>query len=198
MSINKYAFTEALEALGVAEVFVGDWTTVGGMESLGAIEGAITESISWRENRLEAPEHTGGVAHQVTVVPESVAFTAPVIAGAADLWPLISPTGSKDGFGYAPVNVITTGVYLVPRDQIPDTGISYNGTVWAPVTLPERTLFFPRAYLTHGDIGRPYDNGGKSIVPVTFHAMFYAAGPANKKIWVRDNPVAAGYTTFRL
>lgn len=198
MPIQKFSFTQALLALGVAEVFVGDWTVADGMESLGAIEGAIRENITWRKNALTAPEHTGGVEHQATVVPESVSFTAPVILGDPDVYAKISPTASKDGAPDSPTAVVTTGVLLVPRSEIPDAGISYNGTVWSPDTPFVNSLFFPRAYLMHGDIPRPYDNGGKAIVDVTVTAMFYAAGPAGKRVWVRGDPVTAGYTTFRL
>jgi hypothetical protein len=199
MPIQKYSFTQALQALGVAEIFTGDAFTADGMESLGAIEGAIREQITWRKNALTAPEHTGGLEHQATMVPESVQFVAPVILGDPDLIAKISPTGSGDGAEDSPTPVVTTSVLLIPRAEIPDAGISYDGTSYTPAGYtPQNWLFFPRAYLMHGEIPRPYDNGGKAIVDVTVTAMYYAAGPAGKRAWVRGDPVTAGYSTFRL
>lgn len=170
----------------------GNWT------SLGAKEGAITESIAWRTNELRAEEHTGGVPHQATVVLDNFTFAVPIIAGDEDLWSKIEPTGSKDGVSDNPVDVITTSVFLIPQSEIPEpAGLSYNGTLWTPAA-PKNSLFFPRAYVTHGDVSRPYDDGGKSVIEVTFHPMYYAAGPAGKRLYVRGDPVAAGYTDFRM
>jgi len=135
----------------------------------------------------------------VTFVPESVGFTFPLILGDPDVLATISPIGSKDGVPDGPTAPVTTGIFLIPRSEIPDAGLGYDGTAWSPVGAePENSLFFPRGYLMHGDIPRPYDNGGKAIVDVTATAMFYAAGPAGKRVWVRGDPVTAGYTTFRL
>lgn len=198
MTMTKYEFAAALRALGDAEVFVGDWTTASAMESLGAVEGAIRENITWTENKLTAPQHTGGVAHAITMVPNEVAFTVPIIAGDPDLWAKISPNGSSDGVADSPVAVTTTGVLLVPRSEIPDAGIACTGGVWTPDQPFVNSLFFPKAYAVPGEVPRPYDNGGKAIIEVTFHAMYYAAGPAGKRVWVRGDPYEAGYTTFIL
>lgn len=194
-------FNGTLTVGGVAFV-AGDTFTItmtsAGWVSLGAKQGAITENISWRLNELTAPEQTGGVPHQATVVLDAFTFTVPIIAGDANLWAKIEPTGSKDGVSDSPTDVITTSCFLVPQAEIVEPGgMSYNGTVWTPIA-PVNSLFFPRCYLTHGDISRPYDDGGKSIIDVTFHPMYYAAGPLGKKLYVRGDPVAAGYVDFRM
>lgn len=199
MGLSRFAFTEALRSLGNAEVFVGDFagTAPTNWTSLGAKEGTISESITWDENKLTAPEHTGGIAHEITFTLGDFSVTIPIIAGDPLLWAKIEPSGTKDGIPDTPIDAVTTSFFLIPRKELPATGnMTYNGTVWTP-TAPVNALFFPKAYVTHGDIGRPYENGGKSIVDVTFHPMFYALGPQNKRVYVRGDPVAAGYTTFR-
>jgi hypothetical protein len=74
---------------------------------------------------------------------------------------------------------------------------AFAGEGWVPAA-PVNALFFPRCSISHGDVGRPYDQLGKSIIPVTIQPMFYAAGPAGKQVYVRGDPVAQGYTTFKI
>jgi hypothetical protein len=172
---------------------------VGNWRSLGAKEGTVTETQSWGVNALTAPEHTGGVIHQATTTLENYGLTIPIIAGEDDLWAVINPTGSKDGVPDTPTEVVTTSMIVVPRDLIPEPGgLSYDGTSWSPAAPDNRFLFIPRVFMTPGDIGRPYENGGKSIVDVTVHPMWHAAGPSGKRLFVRGNPVANGYPDFRM
>jgi hypothetical protein len=170
----------------------GTWRT------LGAKEGAVTESKAWRLNELRAEEHTGGIPHQANAVLENYTVTIPIIAGDDDLWAIIEPTGSKDGVEDNPVDVVTTSFFMIPKSEIPEPGgLSYDGTVWTPKAPSNRALFMPRVYLTSGDIARPYENMGKSIVEVTIHPMYHAAGPAGKRLFVRGNPVTY-YPDFRM
>jgi hypothetical protein len=197
MTITRYAFTSALKSMGVAEVFTGDWTVAGGMTSLGAIQGAITENIAWLENALLAEEHTGEVPHEMTYRLGAVSVTVPLIIGDNSAWAKISPTGSKDAGSDSPIDAVTTGIFIIPRKEITASGIGFNGSVWTP-TAPVNSLFMPRGTLSYGEVPRPFEQGGKAIVPVTIRPMFYAAGPTDKKVFVRGDPFAAGYTTFRL
>jgi hypothetical protein len=195
-------FNGTLTAGGVAFV-AGDHFTItmtgGAWLSLGAKEGPITESGGYRLNELKAEELTGGIPHQATVVLEGYTITVPIIAGDDNLWAKISPLGTKDMAPDSPADVITTSGLLVPRDLIIEPGgLSYDGAVWSPAAPDNRLVFIPRMYMTPGDISRPFDNGGKSIVEVTMHPMWFPAGPPGKRLYVRGDPVAAGYTDFRL
>ena len=172
----------------------GTWRT------LGAKEGPIQENLTWRTNELKAEEHTGGIPHQAQVVPDAYNFTIPIIFGEDDLWSIISPTGSGDGFSDNPVDVVTTSMFLIPRSAIPDPGgLSYDGTSWSPSAPDKRCVFIPRMYLTPGAIGRPYENMGKSIVDVTVHPMWHSGGPSGKRVFVRGGAaIVAAYPDFRL
>jgi len=170
----------------------------GTWRSLGAKEGAVTESKAWRVNELKAEEHTGGIPHKAQVVLDAYTITIPIIAGDDDLWAIIEPTGSKDGISDNPVDVVTTSLFMIPRSEIPDPGgISYDGTSWTPAVPSNRCVFIPKVYMTPGDISRPYENMGKSIIDVTVHPMYFAAGPAGKRLFVRGNPVPF-YPDFRI
>ncbi|HSB55147.1 MAG TPA: hypothetical protein VLD58_12355 [Gemmatimonadales bacterium] len=74
---------------------------------------------------------------------------------------------------------------------------AFAGEGWSPAA-PVNALFFPRCSISHGDVGRPYEQLGKSVVPVTIQPMFYASGPAGKQVYVRGDPVYHGYTTFKI
>jgi hypothetical protein len=290
VTINRFALTQALLALGNAEVMIGNPFKAGGMKSLGAKEGPIQENISFTLNELTAPENTGGIPHQATSVVGAFTVTAPIVGGDPDLWAKIVPHGAQVGVSDNPVDVVETSMFLIPRKEIdPVLGLSHvaetgtsagvytadsgnvgnatvgtitgkvlgathkvkitflsattfavfsqyygalaNGTVgvaytsaavnftvtaggtamvagdfgiiqltaagggWSPAP-PVNALFFPRCYVSHADVGRPYDNGGKSIIPVTFHPMYYAAGPPDRRVYVRGDPVAWGYGTL--
>src|SRR4051812_38576771 len=100
-SLAPFTLTEALQAIGVAEVFVGDPlvtpSATTGMKSLGATEGNITVSLPQEQNRLTAPELTGGVTHQATTTLGEVLARVPVIMGDPTLYARISPTGNASG-----------------------------------------------------------------------------------------------------
>lgn len=205
--IQTFSLSAALTAVGDAEVFKGDWKTASGMTSLGAKEGDVTDTAGSNviENVLTAPEHTGDTPHQVRVTAGRAEFTIGIIAGQSGLHANVSPWGSKSGPPERSTKVTEAGILLVPRglfDAAP-AGITYDGTAWTPVGVDtdpawDNALFFPRAYTKPGPMPRPYGDGGKGIIPITCTAMYYGAGPAGKKGWVRGNPVTEGYTEFRL
>ena len=203
MPQGPLTLTDALLALGKAVPFVGDWTTVDGMEPLGATEGPITETGGWSINAFTANEHTGGVAHRATAVPGTLAINVPLFVGDPDLYAKITPHGSADGVGDNPANVQETGLWLVPLACFPEGGtIGYDGTSWSPLNIEDDPLFqnsilFGRGFWTHGDISHPFENGGKSITTATYTPMYDSRLPAGKRVWVRGDPVAKGVTTFR-
>jgi len=204
MTINLLSFTTALRALGKAVPFVGDWTITGGLVPLGATEGPIVEGgMAPTINGLTAPEHTGWVLHDVTITPGSPTITIPTIVGDPTIWQKINPWGGS-GVPQNPIRPGFTGLFLVPITAFTSPGgISYNGSVWTPSGVDTNTDFlnsilFGKGFLTHGDVSHPFENGGKSITPVTFTPMFDVRLPVNKQIWVRGNPVTEGVTTFRL
>jgi hypothetical protein len=204
--IQTFSLAAALTAVGDAEVFKGDWKTAGGLVSIGAKEGDVTDTAGadWQENVLTAPEHTGLVPHQVKVTAGRAEFTIGIIGGQTGLMANISPTGSAHGPPEKPTAVVEAGVLLVPRavfDAAP-SGITYNGTVFTPTGIDtdvnwENALFFPRAYTKPGPMPRPYADGGKGIIPVTVTALYYGAGAAGKKGWVRGKPWTH-YADFRM
>ena len=85
MAATGFSLSDALNAIGVARVFIGDPFTAGGLTSL-PTEGEIRVGVSQTLNRLTAPEHTGEVAHDAWVVPGQVSITVPVIYGDATLF----------------------------------------------------------------------------------------------------------------
>lgn len=207
MSATPLTLTAALLALGKAVPLVGDWLTASAMTALGSTEGPITESGlgGGNINGLTAPEHTGGLIHQATWTPGDVMVNIPVIIGDNAIWSKIAASGTKSGPADNPVNVVTTGLMLIPLAAFPSgTGtISYNGTVWSPVGLDTdvnflNSILFGKGFFTFGDVAHPFEAGGKSIVTATFHPMYDSRLPANKRGWVRGNPVTEGVTLFRL
>lgn len=164
-------------------------------ESIGAVEGDITENGGWNENALTALQ-TGDIPHQATVTSARVSLTIPVIAGGARFWKLVEPTGDEDGPPEVDTPVKEKSIFLIPRAEI-GAGLSYEGSTWSPAA-PINSLFFPRAYLSRGAVPRPRAGGGKSTVQVTATPLYYSAGPAGKRGWVRGDPVAKGYTTFKI
>lgn len=204
MPATPLTLADALKALGKAVPLIGDWTTANGMTALGETEGPITETGGWNVNALTANEHTGGLAHQATVTPGAIAVTIPVILGDPDLYAKIMPTGSASGPADNPTPPVETGLWLVPLAVFPATGgIGYDGTAWTPTGIENDPLFqnsvlFGRGFFTPGDIAHPFENGGKSIVTVTFTPMYDGRLPAGKRGWVRGDPVAEGVITFRV
>jgi hypothetical protein len=207
MSISDTTLAAALTALGNGKVFIAPSPTViGAWSALGYIEGDPQENISYTLNMLKAPQQTGGVVHQATAVPsDDLSFVVPIVSGVAGLLAKLSPHGSEDGWGDNPVSVVERAMWFVPQALLDAAGgtIGYDGAAWTPTGIDTNanmanTLLFMRCFLMHGPIPRPYQQGGKGIVQVTITPMYYAAGPVNKKVWIRGNPVAKGLATFRL
>lgn len=211
-SLAPFSLTDALQAIGVAEVFVGDPlvtpTDADGMKSLGATEGNITVSLPQEQNRLTAPELTGGVTHQATTTLGEVLARVPVIMGDPTLYQRISPTSGQASGGYSrPQKVREMGVLIIPRQEV-GGGLAWDTAAvgankWARVAgngvaaatgadaAPKFAVWFWRATVSFADLPYAYANGGKVIVEVTFHAMFDGSKPEGHKVYTIGDPYAA-------
>lgn len=197
MTVLPNPTSDYVKKIGVGIVLIGDWTTAGGMAPLGASQGDASEGGGWVPNPLMAEEHTGNAWWEVDFTRGDDDFTVPIIVSDNALLASISPSGDEDGIEDDVIVPATTGMFFVPRKDFPKTGLGYNGTAWTPAA-PADALFYPRAVIWHEAIPRPYGGGGKSITSVHIRPMMYSAGPVGKRLFTRGDPVAKGYTTFRL
>lgn len=202
--IAPFSLTNALQAIGVAEVFVGDPLTASGLTSLGATEGNIEVALPWENNELTAPELTGKVAHQATTTLGAVTIKASVILGDPALYSKISPVGGNGGGFSIPQKVAETAVVVIPRSQVGGglanaTGLTAgwvrtagNGVAGATDTdaAPVNAVWLWRATMSFGNLPYSYSAGGKVLVEVTFTGMFDASKPEGHKVYTIGDPTA--------
>jgi hypothetical protein len=212
MPASPLTLTSAVKRLGKAVPLIGDWTIAASMAALGATEGPITVSGigSPTISGLTADEHTGGLLHRATSMPGAPQVNIPVIVGDPALWAKITPTGSEDGPADNPMDVVTTGLWLVPLAAFPISGtppvygsIGYNGTAWSPVGVNltdelKNALLFGKGFFNHPDQAFDNANGGKNVVTASYMPMYDERLPAGKRGWIRGDPVTKGLTTFRI
>lgn len=201
MALTPFSLASALKAIGVAEVFVGDPLTTGGMSSLGATEGTISFEAPQTLNPLTAPELTGEAAHQATVVYGAVRVTVPLILGDPTIFAKISPTGSKSAGNSVPQKVFETSVLIIPRAEL-GGGLSNTGSNWTRTAgngvaaatgvgaAPQNAIWMWRATPTFAALPFSYGNGGKVITEVTFTAMFDVSKPEGHKLYTIGDPTA--------
>ncbi len=199
-----FTLSAALQAIGVAEVYLGDPLISDGMVSLGATEGTIEVTATQSSNPLTAPELTGNVAHAATATLDTVSIKCNVIMGDPDLYEKISPWGAAGGGHSIPQNVATTSVLLIPRAEV-GGGLEWdtlavpaikwvrtagNGVAGATEAdaAPVNAIWLWKAYPTFGPMPFQYGNGGKVMVEVTFMAMFDASKPEGNKVYSIGNP----------
>jgi len=206
--ITPFTLTQALQSVGVAEIFLGDPMTPGGMTTLGATEGTIEVTATQTLNELVAPELTGNVAHAATTTVDKVSVKCSVILGDATLYPKISPWGTKGGGHSIPQAVSTTGVLIIPRAEVGgsltwDTSgtpqwkrTAGNGVSAATGAgaAPVNAVWLWKAVPTFGNLPFQYANGGKVLVEVTFTAMFDASKPEGYKVFYIGDPRAISPT----
>lgn len=199
MSASGFSLNDALQAIGVARVFIGDPFTEGGLLAL-PTEGAIEAQVGQTLNRLTAPELTGEVAHDAWILPSQTTVTVPVIYGDPDLFELLSGHGSLHEGYTGPQRPQYTSLVIIPLLEMDTTvdppTISYNGSAWAPAA-PARSLWFWKVVPQRPNLSMQFENGGKVIVPVTFEVFFadadeYSDIPNGQRIFTYGDPVAAG------
>lgn len=202
--VTPFSLTTALQAIGVADVFIGDTLTANGLTSLGAVEGNIEVSVPWELNELTAPELTGKVPHQATATLGSVTMKVPVILGDASLYSKISPSGTSGGGFSTPQKVAETSCVVIPRSQVGGglTNTAGTPTGWTRVAgngadagsgvtaAPTNAVWFWRATMSFGNLPYSYSNGGKVLVEVTFTAMFDVSKPEGHKVYTIGDPTA--------
>jgi hypothetical protein len=189
----------ALSAIGNAHVYIGNPFSAGGMAPLGQKEGAITMTITDEINELKAPEQTGPVVHQATVMGSTVSGSIPMIVDAAGLlYAKISPLGTAGGGSSVPTPVVPTCLLIIPDTEV-GVGLTYSASTWVPAA-PIHAVWIWRAYLSRGQESWDVANGGKKIVAVNFTGMYATQGgvPEGQKVWTRGNPVTAGVTGLAL
>lgn len=196
--INAFALTQALQAIGDAEVLVGNPLVVAGMAPLGLIEGDITLETGYNINRLTT-ERTGDVAHQAQLTPGQVALTFSIALGDTALWAKITGTGAKGMGASAPVSVQETSALLIPKKEL-GTGLAYNGTAYSgtPGVAPVNAIWLWRCFVTHGPIGYRYGEGGKALADVRIEAMWDATKPEGQKVYTVGDPIAQAIPLVRL
>lgn len=215
MAIGIPTLSQALQALGNGQVFVGDPFTSGGMASIGAKEGAATVAFEETANDLTAPELTGPAVHQRTIMGVSVSITVPVILGDEALYAKINPLGSRSGGHSSPQAITTTSVLLIPNQEV-GGGLRFNieGTETTPswkrdagngvaaatgaAAAPKHAVWLWRAAPQTPGRSFAIESGGKIITPVTFMGMFDAARPEGHKMYTTGDPAAQGIATIRI
>lgn len=201
--LTPFTLTAAIQAMGVAQVFVGDaLTAVGGMLVLGATEGEISVNIPQDMNPLTAPELTGGVVHQSTTTLGAVTVTVPLILSDMSVLTKISPTGTASGGYSTPQKVAETTVLILPLNQLGGgltkaaVGTAWsrtagNGVAASAAAPPTNAVWLWRATPSFASLPFAYGNGGKVIVSVTFTAMFDGTKPEGHKVYTIGDPYDA-------
>ena len=210
MPVALPALTAALQAVGNAQVYIGDPFTAGGLSPLGAKNGAVTVDYNEEYSDLTA-EQTGPVVHQRTLLGVGASITVPIILGDTALYAKISPTGTRSAGWSNPQAVVTTSVVLIPNAEV-GGGLTYGGATpaWTraagngvagatgAAAAPVHAIWLWRATPSRPGASFSQDDGGRVVIDVTFTAMFDAARTEGNKVFTVGDPAAQGETTIRL
>lgn len=201
MAVSPFSLAQAIASIGVAQVFVGDPMTTGGLTVLGATEGNITFNAPENMNELMAPELSGEAPHQAVVTPGKVTVTVPLILSNPAQLLKISPRGKASMGNSAPQQVVATSVVIMPLIELGGgltnatttyTRTAGNGVAGATGAgaAPQYTIWIWRAVPTFPSLPFQFSNGGKIIVEVTFTAFFDGTKPEDHKIYTIGDPRA--------
>lgn len=209
--INIPALTLALQAIGNAHVYAGDFTTIGGAVAFGHKEGPISLGYEEMFSDLTATEVTGPAIHARTLMGVRIFGTIPCIIDDT-MWAKITGSGTKGAGWSSPIQPVYTSLAIIPDNEVAGglantdgtdgtwgrtAGFGYAGASGASAA-PKNAHWIWKASLSRGEATWTYENGGKMIIPVSFVAIFDPTKPeANKQLTV-GNPIAAGITGFRM
>lgn len=212
MAVARLALSAALQAIGNAQAYIGSPFVANGLSPLGAKEGAIEIEIEEEANDLTAPELTGPMVHERTIMGIGCRITIPLILGDTALYAKIDPLGSRSAGSDSPQAVTPTSLVIIPDSEVGGGLTNALGTTagWTRAAgygfagasgagaAPVHAFWLWRAIPTAPSRSYSYENGGKVITPVTFQGMFYAANPAGQKLYTVGDPAAQGVTLIRL
>jgi hypothetical protein len=204
MSVNLTVLTAAIERMGPAEIFIGNPLVSSGMAALGMLQGDRRGEVEYSDNKLTMPEYTGDIAHDVMKAVSKANIVGSLVLNGqgASIWPKINPLGSNAGGSSNFKRAATTSVLLIPRSEL---GVSLawsavntrwertneDGTlVTGAAEAPVHALWLWKAYVMHGNIPYSFADGGKSLVDVTFEAMFDPTKPEGAKVFLIGDPRA--------
>lgn len=202
--ITRMTLSDSLKSIGVADVLFNEEGIAGDPAKwvhLGSFEGDRAFERTIARNSLTAPEQTGDeIPHQTTMNLASARITGTIIAGDPALWAKIDPFGIAGG-GFSSFRTPNeVAVVLLPHSDIEDGLWNTTGdtTGWGKkvgtTTLsganaaPKNAIWFPRAVISSESVPFSFGNGGKSLVPVTIEAMFYASAPEGFKVYAIGDP----------
>lgn len=201
--LERNVLTEAIRRMGPADVFVGDPLVANGMVNIGKLEGERRAEIEYSDNRLTLPEYTGDIPHDVMANISAARIVCSIILNTAgvDTYQRINPLGST-AFGNSNFQEKPTfGVVLVPHREL-GKQLLYNtdqnrwertnddDTIEIVDAAPVYALWLWKAHVMHGSIPFGFENGGKSLVEVTFEGMFDETKPEGAKVGLLGDPWA--------
>lgn len=194
------ALTAALQSIGNAKLYVGDFLTASGAAALAHKEGPITVALEESYSDLTAPEVTGPAIHDRILMGVSGSITFPAIIDNT-VWANITGAGTAGGGWSSPVKPIVKSVAIIPDYEV-GGGLSHDGTAWTRLAgfgvlgasgagaAPKNAHWFWRCTLSRGEATFSHENGGKMIVAVTIQPMFDPSKPEGNKLWSVGDPRA--------
>ncbi len=191
-SISAY-----VQALGKAYVFVAaDPTSTASWQLLGLTEGDIAVDEKFQFNDFTLPEWTGAAIHQRHVDGQEIQITVPLIWGDGSLYDKVSPSAVKGGGYSTPQNITTRTVLIIPLTEV-STGLTYDGTTWAPAA-PAHAIWLHKATFEPGQYHFKHGGGGKVMRSIVVRPMFDDTKPNGQKLYTIGDPSTQGITTYRL
>jgi hypothetical protein len=195
------------------DLVVGDtqrWDRTGDLllAHLGNTEGDVEFASDPAFSEMAFPELTGPMAHRRLYDGESLVVTLPLFFADPDLRAIASPTGSASG-GYGrqrPVREHT--LVIVPEQLLYDpTADAFEALTYSQangfrvggsaLTDEQERLLGLSVWIWRGSFGRnlpaySHADGGKTIVPVEFTAMYAEEFPDGHRLYTLGDPTVAG------
>lgn len=180
--------------IGRAKLFVGDYTTEGGLTELAMTEGATTASPESKFSTLTLPELSGDAPLRVDHMGDAITVDLSFLIGDSALWAKLAPRGKAAGGVSKPAEVTYTSLLIVPVDELDDTGsLAYGGgppKIWTP-DVPENAILIPKGYFAHPKREYEYnDQGSKKATAAQFVGVQDESLPEGYKLWIQGTAFA--------